>query len=47
MIAVLQRASRGLVTVDGRVTGSIGPGLVVLLGVHRDDGQEQIIFRMA
>ncbi len=37
MIAVLQRVSRAGVTVDGQATGSIGPGLVVLLGVHRTD----------
>ncbi len=37
MIAVLQRVSRASVTVDGRVSGSIGSGLVVLLGVHRTD----------
>ncbi len=37
MIAVLQRVSRASVTVDGRATGSIGPGLLVLLGVHQTD----------
>jgi len=37
MRAVVQRASRGSVTVDGRVTGEIGPGLVVLLAVGRED----------
>jgi D-tyrosyl-tRNA(Tyr) deacylase len=37
MIAVLQRVSSASVTVDGAVTGSIGPGLAILLGVHRDD----------
>ncbi|MEI7745227.1 MAG: D-aminoacyl-tRNA deacylase [Chloroflexota bacterium] len=38
MRALLQRASRGEVRVDERVTGSIGHGLVVLLGVgHGDD----------
>lgn len=37
MRAVLQRVSRARVTVDGRVTGEIGPGLVVLLAVGRDD----------
>ena len=47
MVAVLQRVSEAHVTVDGRVTGSIGQGLVVLLEVHRDDEEEQIIFRMA
>src|SRR6266481_6444039 len=37
MRAVLQRVSRARVMVDGRVTGEIGAGLVVLLAVGRDD----------
>jgi D-tyrosyl-tRNA(Tyr) deacylase len=37
MRAVLQRVSRAQVTVESRVTGSIGAGLMVLLGVGRDD----------
>ena len=37
MRALLQRAAHASVAVDGRVIGSIGPGLVVLLGVGRDD----------
>ena len=37
MRAVLQRVSRARVTVEGRVTGEIGAGLMVLLGVGRDD----------
>ncbi len=37
MRAVLQRVSRASVTVDGRVTGEIGAGLMILLGVGRDD----------
>ncbi len=37
MRAVVQRVSRARVTVEGRVTGEIGAGLVVLLGVGRDD----------
>ncbi|HEB50268.1 MAG TPA: D-tyrosyl-tRNA(Tyr) deacylase [Desulfobulbus sp.] len=37
MKAVVQRVSRARVDVDGECTGRIGPGLLVLLGVHRDD----------
>ncbi|MGH9743944.1 MAG: D-aminoacyl-tRNA deacylase [Candidatus Acidiferrum sp.] len=37
MRAVVQRVSRARVTVEGRVTGEIGAGLTVLLGVGRDD----------
>jgi D-tyrosyl-tRNA(Tyr) deacylase len=37
MRAVLQRVSRARVTVDGRVTGETGAGLMILLGVGRED----------
>jgi len=37
MRVVLQRVSRARVVVDGQVTGEIGPGLVVLLGVEQTD----------
>ncbi len=38
MRALLQRVSRAAVRVDERTVGSIGPGVVVLLGVgHGDD----------
>jgi D-tyrosyl-tRNA(Tyr) deacylase len=37
MRAVLQRVSRARVIVEGRVTGEIGAGLLILLGVGRDD----------
>jgi D-tyrosyl-tRNA(Tyr) deacylase len=37
MRAVVQRVSRACVTVDGSVTGEITTGLVILLGVGRDD----------
>src|SRR5437879_13842740 len=37
MRAVLQRVSRAKVTVDGRVTGEVGAGLMILVGVGRAD----------
>ena len=37
MRAVVQRVSRAKVAVEGRVTGEIGAGLMILLGVGRDD----------
>src|SRR4029453_12213282 len=37
MRAVVQRVSRARVTVQGSVTGEIAVGLVILLGVGRDD----------
>ncbi|PYK27896.1 MAG: D-tyrosyl-tRNA(Tyr) deacylase [Verrucomicrobia bacterium] len=37
MRAVVQRVSRASVTVEGRVTGEIGAGLMILLGIGRND----------
>ncbi len=37
MRAVIQRVSRAQVTVDGKVTGAVGRGLLVLLGVGKGD----------
>src|SRR6267143_4365423 len=37
MRAVVQRVSRARVTVEGRVSGEIAAGLVILLGIGRDD----------
>ncbi|MBU7007877.1 D-aminoacyl-tRNA deacylase [Phosphitispora fastidiosa] len=37
MRAVVQRVTKGRVTVENEVVGDIGPGLVVLLGVGRED----------
>ena len=37
MIGLLQRVTQGWVTVEGREIGRIGQGLLVLVGVQRDD----------
>jgi D-aminoacyl-tRNA deacylase len=37
MRAVVQRVSRANVTVEGRIAGQIEAGLMILLGVSRDD----------
>jgi D-tyrosyl-tRNA(Tyr) deacylase len=41
MRAVVQRVARAEVTVDGSVTGAIGPGLLLFVGVTHTDGPEQ------
>ena len=37
MIAVLQRVSRGIVSIDNKIVGSINHGLVIFLGVMNTD----------
>ena len=44
MIVVLQRVTTGKVKISGRIVGDIDNGLVILLGVHRDDKNEDINF---
>ena len=44
MRAILQRVSQASVTVEGQVISSIGPGLLILLGVGHGDGEEQAAF---
>ncbi len=41
MRALLQRVSRACVTVDGAVTGEIGPGLLILICAMQGDSEAQ------
>ena len=41
MRAVVQRVSRGSVSVEGKVVGAIGRGVVVLVGITQDDTEKQ------
>ena len=42
MIALIQRVKRASVTVDGEIVGQIKQGLLVLLGVEREDEFEKM-----
>ncbi|HBI64891.1 MAG TPA: D-tyrosyl-tRNA(Tyr) deacylase [Clostridiales bacterium] len=44
MRAVLQRVSHAKVTIDGAVTGEIGTGFLILLGVAPEDTEEQALY---
>ena len=47
MVAVVQRATSGQVTVGGELVGRIGRGLVVMVAVERDDDEAQAIWMAA
>ena len=42
MRVLLQRVSRARVTVDGEVSGEIGGGLLLLLGIAEGDGEAEV-----
>ena len=44
MRAVIQRVTEASVSVDGKVVGRIGPGMVVLLGVGEDDSEKEVSY---
>ena len=41
MIALIQRVAEAGVAVEGETVGAIGPGILALVGVERDDGEAQ------
>ena len=44
MRAVIQRVAEASVSVDGDMVGTIGPGMVVLLGVEKDDSEKDLAY---
>ena len=42
MRAVIQRVSHASVAIGGRIKASIGPGLLVLLGIEEEDSAEDV-----
>jgi D-tyrosyl-tRNA(Tyr) deacylase len=42
MRALIQRVNQASVTIRGEITGEIGPGLLVLLGIENEDGEADI-----
>ncbi len=44
MRAVIQRVSSASVTVDGKIIGKIGPGLLVLIGVAQGDDEKHATY---
>lgn len=42
MKLVIQRVTSASVTIDGKVTGSIGKGYMVLIGIGREDNEESV-----
>ncbi len=44
MRAVIQRVSSASVAVDSDITGNIEAGILVLLGIHKDDGEQELLW---
>lgn len=42
MKAVIQRVEKASVSVDGKVVGEIGPGVMTLLGIERGDDEQRL-----
>lgn len=44
MRIVVQRVSRASVSIGGETVGRIGPGLVLLIGIHESDSEKDVEF---
>lgn len=44
MRAVVQRVRSAKVAADGRIAGEIGPGLLLFIGIARDDGPPDVAY---
>jgi len=44
MRAIIQRVTEAEVRVDDRIAGRIGPGLLILLGIHQTDTEKQAVW---
>ena len=44
MRSIIQRVSRAKVIVNGEITGEIGKGILVLLGVSREDSEKEALY---
>ncbi len=44
MIAVIQRVTKALVTINGKIHSEIGKGLLILLGVKSGDNEAQVTY---
>ena len=42
MKLVIQRVTSASVTINGNITGSIGKGYLVLIGIGREDNEESV-----
>ena len=45
MRAVVQRVTSSKVTVEGNIIGSINKGLNILIGISKDDTEEDLLYK--
>jgi len=44
MLALIQKVNQAQVMVDNYISGNIGNGLIVYLGIHKDDTEKDISY---